>query len=439
MLRYSAGVRETPSHTIPLFLLPFPPFRAALPTTHNLLRKMKLVKTFAMGAVALATIASSAFAADLGTVRITGSSAFRAASLNAIKALYTTTGTNPLVYGWAGTGSFTGSTYAIFDGNLAGGDTVRIETNFTGSSAGIQTIAQQSPVLTIPFINVARGSLSSGGTSGLATPVTNFAADIAMSDVVVGLTPWSGDGYNGLASPGADPVGVIPFYWVANGNAHASLTNVTNQIVKAAAADSLRVSFFSQNNADSGAVRVIGRNFDSGTRLTAYEEADYGALTTATQFEPTTASGTVTALTKYHAETVLGVAFGLGESGYASGGSVAGVYARPISSGLNFISYLGRSDAKAAVLAGARLLTYNGVSAPLSGVDATDNVPFVNGTYSFWSYEHMYYADSHSGDAVTNIADLVATKIATVTAANSGIANGDMKVVRGGEGQAITP
>ena len=39
MVRYSAGVRETPCRTNTLIPHTFPPFRAALPTTHNLLEK----------------------------------------------------------------------------------------------------------------------------------------------------------------------------------------------------------------------------------------------------------------------------------------------------------------------------------------------------------------------------------------------------------------
>jgi len=406
---------------------------------------MKNLKLITASLLALAA-AGSAFAADLGTVHLTGSSAFRSATLNATKALFKTSGAHPLKYGWAGSGSFTGSTYAIFDGELLTGDTVIIATNFTGSAAGIQAIVQTAPVLSIPYLNTAYASLSTGGTSGLATPVVTATSDIAMSDVQVGLTPFQRDTDKGVVSPVDAPVGVIPFYWVANNGSNAAITNITNQMGKAVGAGGIPLSFWTGNNADTGLVRVVGRNADSGTRLTAYEEADYGAATPVTQYQPTPVSntvtgGTITGLQLYPAETVLGITFGAGKSGYSSGGTLANQFQRPSAAGINFVGYVGRSDAIAAISSGTgRLLSYNGVLAPLTGTQAQLDAPFINGTYSFWSYEQMYITDDHagSGDAVETVSELLATQIKTVNASASGIPLSDMKVLRSGEGQVIT-
>jgi hypothetical protein len=408
---------------------------------------MKLVKTLALGALALASVASS-FAADLGVVHVTGSSAYRAGALNGIKALFKTTGTTPLQYGWTGTGAFTSSTFAIFDGELndGSGNTIRIATNFTGSAAGVQAIVEV-PALSIPYLATARGSLSAGGTSGLSTPAGTATSDIAFSDVSISLTPFQRATDKAVTSPpsAAAGVAVIPFFWVANGGANSNITFMTNQLAKAVGAGGIPISFWSNNSADTGLVRVVGRNADSGTRLDAYEESGYGAATPATQYQPTpVTTNTTTAITGlqlYPAETVLGISFAAGKSGYPSGGNLVTQLTRP-SSGVNFVSYLGRSDAVAALAAGARLLSYNGITPTITGVAANYtsawDTAYVNGSYSFWSVQQMYYTDNHVADTVANIAEALAAQIVATPSSVAGINLADMKVVRGGEGQVIT-
>ena len=85
---------------------------------------------------------------------------------------------------------------------------------------------------------------------------------------------------------------------------------------------------------------------------------------------------------------------------------------------------------------GATILSYNGVlpEAP----SATSFPSFTNGKYSYWSSEHLYYNNQSTGTGT--VAELLATGIAVPAVAGlSGIANGDMNVNRGGEGQVIVP
>ena len=149
MLRYSAGVRETPCHTILFFLLSFPPFRAALPTTHNLLRKMKLVNKLAAGFLAAAAI-NLASAADI-SLYITGSTAFRKAEYAAIANYLINVANvgNPLPNTTAkaaflnnnGTTVLNGSNQAVFTVTGTPGNSVTIYCGQGGSSGGLRYTA----------------------------------------------------------------------------------------------------------------------------------------------------------------------------------------------------------------------------------------------------------------------------------------------------------
>lgn len=403
---------------------------------------MKSFKLLAAGVLAASSLVS-AFAADLGTVYITGSSAFRVATVNAISGLYV-----PSTLQVGSVGSLTGSTYAIWKGTLVStGDTVTICTSFNGSAAGVQAIVQTTTggiagnpanVPAIAYIDPAISlAPAPSATTALTLGAYTHSSDIALSDVRVELTPFRrATDLAAIESPNS-PVGVIPFYWVKNNGANAAINNVTHQMVKAAAANSLRLSFFTGVDADTTAVRIVGRNPDSGTRLTAFEEAGFGALSTATQFLPsgatqtTAGSGDITSFSLWPAETVLGISFGVGQSGYASGSTLRDVMKRTSSAGA-IITYLGLSDATNAVSGGATILPYNGVTPDTAAPWTT----FVSGKYSFWSFEHLFYNETAS-DAVIQIGDEIAQEIKDNQAAGSGIPVGLMNVKRSGEGKVI--
>ena len=415
---------------------------------------MKIKTLFTAGLLALVT--GSAFAADLGVVYITGSSAYRVATVTAIQALY-----KPATLQVGSVGALNGSTYAIFKGELLSGDTVTICTDFTGSAAGVQAIVQTTTngltgqpanIPAVKYIDPATVlAAAPSSTTALTTPTYTHGSGIALSDVNYYLTAFT-RATDLTPNEAADsPVGVIPFYWVKNNGASASITNITNQIVKGLAAGGLPLSFFSGATTGSDLttqVRIVGRNADSGTRLTAFEEGGYGALTVATQYAPSGAtqgtngsgqaagSGDITSFSLWQAETILGLPFAAGESGFASGGTLATVMTRTSSAG-PIVTYLGKSDAKAAVTGGATVLSYNGVM-PEDPVTATSFPSFTSGKYSFWSYEHLYYNNQTTGTGT--IAELLATEVKKpANAALSGIDLASMMVSRGGEGQVVTP
>ena len=414
---------------------------------------MKIKNLVTAGLLALATAASS-YAADLGTVYITGSSAYRAATNSSIQALF-----QPATLQVGSVGALSGATYAIFKGTLLGGDTAIICTDFTGSAAGVQAIVQTTTnglvgqpanVPAVKFIDPATSlAAAPSSTTALSTPTYTHAAGVALSDVNYYLTPFTRatdltpNEYSGGA------IGVIPFYWVKNNGASASITNISNQVVKGLASGGLPLSFFSGNSADTTTVRIVGRNADSGTRLTAYEEGGYGALTTATQYAPSGAtqgtngsgqaagSGDITSFSLWQAETILGINFNAGESGFASGGTLAAVMGRTSSAG-PIVTYLSKGDANTAVGLGATVLSYNGVTPEAPSTASSSLTSFIEGKYSFWSYEHLYYNNQTAGTAT--VAELLGAEVSTTAqSALSGIAMGLMHVNRGGEGTVVTP
>src|SRR5262245_53252449 len=122
---------------------------------------MNILKASVASLVAV-VFAQSAFA-DV-TIRITGSSAFRAATHTAIKNLMDLSGTNN-DYAYNGT-NFTVANFAIFRGTIQGiPGTVTIKTSWSGSVAGVRDLVTSNPV---SFLPDATG-VSAAGTSGAST------------------------------------------------------------------------------------------------------------------------------------------------------------------------------------------------------------------------------------------------------------------------------
>ena len=184
-------------------------------------------------------------------------------------------------------------------------------------------------------------------------------------------------------------VGVVPFVWVRNAGAPATLSNMTNQLAKAVLNNpGIPLSMFTANAADAGTlVYATGRNNDSGTRLDAFAESGFGIGGTPVQVD---GSGTTDPL----ADTVVagawvagadGIAFWDPSLGYSSGGTLA---TEMSATGSNtvlpgwLVTYLGINDSNN-VNAGNNDMTYNGVAYSVNNVQ--------QGEYSFWSYEHLLY------------------------------------------------
>lgn len=363
--------------------------------------------------VGVATVSLSSAAHAQTELRLTGSTAFRSATHEAIKKI--------LAPGYRAAhtaGSFAQAGQAIFRGTV-GTEEVIIRTSWSGSVGGVQTVSQNLDVNFLP----ASALPESGTTANAATGTEAGKPDVAMTDNFQAATPFP--------SPELEDklVGVIPFKWVASKGAPAGLSNINPQLAQAVfGAGSAALSLFTGLAADEGMkVFATGRDPDSGTRLTTFAEAGVGVNAEVVQYQPTVSSGAVTGHVHWPETVVNGITFRTGNGGYSSGGSlVATMGATTAALSGYYVSYMGLSDATAAIAAGAKELTYNGVLYSL------DNVK--NGLYTFWCYEHLMYKKTLTGVKKT-VADTLANQIDTVDAP---IKRSDMRVSREADGGLVT-
>ena len=391
------------------------------------------------------------------TIVITGSSAYRA---NVDAAL--------LHLGFTATAWITGKTSA--NGNAAlytGSGTYAgylVKTSWSGSAAGIQTVAATSPTKTVGvFADTDTGALADPRSGG-----NQVRPDIAMADNTQASTKFNGTflgtTYNALKKADVTPtvgsvktsqsVGVVDFVWLLSksaGQAPYSYTSDTLSMSSQIAQAILKgqgyvpLSLFTGNSTDTAtSVYATGRDPDSGTRITTFAESAVGVNSVVQQWKPTIAAGVVTSIALYPASVINGVTVPLGEGGESSGGTVAtnlsatGPAATAASSadgvGGFLVSYVGISDATTAISGGAIRLKYNGI--PYS----QDNIK--NGYYTFWGYENLFYRSTQAADDITNsthkvvFGNALASKIYNVDAS---IFITDMKVSRSFDGGVVTP
>jgi hypothetical protein len=402
-------------------------------------------------------------------VYITGSTAFRGAATTAIQNIFDSPPTFAFSNNSATVG---GANQAIFNGNI-GGNPYQISTSWSGSEAGIQTVADATQ--TVAFI--------ADGTIGTLSPGTSVAAgaeahhpDVAFSDTFQSTSAFNGT-FGGVTyaalteSPGTSaghgsPVGIVPFKWCANNG--ATITNITSQQARALYKSSfgkLPLALFTGASADeTKPVVALGRNPDSGTRLTAFAESGVGALATVKQLQPQdstgalvkTTSATISKFVQWPIETINGVSTGTtGNSGYASGGDLSKAMRAPttdpvsvVSGGthsyaaadLTRIAYLGTGDADSNLLnapagtAGVEL-AYNGVTLGNVGGDYNTVTALTEGKYTFWGFEHVLYNASTIAAAVQTAADKLATQIHDTDAT---VRLSSMKVTRTTDGANVT-
>lgn len=480
-------------------------------------------------AVALATPAF----ADV-TVRITGSTAFRAATNHAISNVFAAAGNSLTKHGYAGA-SDAGANIAVWRGTISGiAGTVIVKSSFQGSTGGIQTLDQ----------NKTRSDWGQDTWSGSAqtgTDGTTVTADVAAGDSFQASTIYN-------STTLVDKVvGVIGFVWLKGGAAQGtgstppagSWTNMTSLNARSFLGGKTSLQIFTGNTADAGQFAVAqGRDEDSGTRLETFAVSGFGTLSKPLQYEsnytagstvvsrvfvannggagytsaPTvtfsasggsgaaatalinagkvvgftvtnggsgyTANPTVTFnntgtgftatatartirgpyLAPHSPQTVLGDFQAIGTSGYASGGTLAGQVNNPASlttpvyTSLGLVdstlpngtfyptSYMGKSD-NASVNGGKNALSYDGVFyiGDGTGANATEHADVIqNGTYSFWSFSHIYYRSTDVGTDKATVADAIALEVKTNTAPDSGVTLASMTVSRATDAAAIT-
>jgi hypothetical protein len=358
---------------------------------------MKTKAFFAASALSLAMAPITQ--ADV-TINITGSTAFRAVTHQAI--LNAMTGETAA---WEGTSPTLGSANkACFKGSVAGiTGTTTVNCNWSGSVTGMAAVG--AGVATSGWIDPDTATFASATASPFgnvyavgAAPKTSVIPTVACSDVYQAST---------TVSAALDDVigGVIPFKMVASESAPVTLTNITDQLHEALwVQGSQQQSLFTGNAADTNLVYAVGRDAGSGTRVTRLAETRYGIAKPVTQWRVTTSSGVASDVRLWPSLVEEATAPSnmandptqQGNGGYTSGSVIATIMGSTSASvnirdaantilvgGQNvcFISHLGLSDAATAIAAGAKELTYNGAAY------TQDNVR--NGKYTDWGYLHV--------------------------------------------------
>ena len=400
---------------------------------------MKALKC--LTAAVVAVLSSAALSAQTATtLRLTGSTAFRKAVVVAIQNILQPGYT----YGYSGT-SVTSANQQVFVGTTKTTNLpVVIKCSWAGSAGGVQTIAQQSPAITVStWLSETLNTLTTTGAASLNSGNiydSPTAADVAMSDVFQSSTKFYGTGYNTLVD---NEVGVVPFVWtkgLTNDTAvQASLAKVTNMTALAARqilAGGAPLSLLTGDPNDASVmVYAMGRDEDSGTRITTLAESGFGVFSNPAQFQATVTSSTVTAIIPWPAATLLGFSYPEGHSGYAGGGQLAAALNAPVASGTTYqgskfvlMGYFGVNDATA-VNSGNNNLTYNGTAYSVQGIQ--------EGQYTFWGYEHLFYRSSLAGNQLT-VANQIRDQVKTADAVQSGVLLTSMHVSRPTEGGVIS-
>jgi hypothetical protein len=432
------------------------------------------------------------------TVDITGATAFRQATLKAIKAKYLTGASFKFGHDQTTTGgtAYTGSTRSIWIGTFPGvtGNTT-IRTHFTGSVEGIRALVGVALPAEHTYYNVSVldsanatatgeevGSLGSSNTA-------NDPAEIAFSDVSKASTPYS----SYTLQPASPACGVVVFTMLTNEG--SPITNVTSQQFRGLMTQGyLPLSMFTGNASDTAPVLATGRNDGSGTRTTYLAETGYGITKTVKQYVAVDGNGThIEALQEVpqggknnpltgdlatyngtygpitqsvsNASTVWAQDVA-GNGGYNSGGTLrsdmgklanavriftaSGSYALGTSAATTkqayLVTWLSVGDAKTARNAGGIVCGFNGVRLDAFGnqsytgdlTDATDIAKVTEGAYTAWGFQQMYCRnDAYSGNVKKVYDEIKAAIPAEISTA--GIALTAMHVGRPSDGGTVTP
>ncbi len=383
-------------------------------------------------------------------ITITGATAFRQATIQAIYDAYDSVGEIGTDF-WVGSTSGSATSVAalteqntvIFRGKFPGvtGNATVVRTAFNGSVAGLRAIAGSGNVTCINPTALGTNSTIQTGLSASQSLRPTFS----FSDVFQSTSPITTDNTGApieFGPVGSSRVGVVTFCMVANDGAPANLTNVTNQQARALWFNGVqKLSLFTGDPADTKLVLATGRNDGSGTRSAYLTEWTYGVANTVKQYTHTSTglsanvtsgvgNGTITALTLVpgngtgtgnfstgranDASTLWGNT-AVGNGGYNSGSSLLTLMAYTSSNvtiyngqsqtgqpnrDVVLLTWLSSADSRDAAVGGAKILAYNGVSVtPIpavgsyqgTGFNEADFKKIATGAYSAWSYQHLYY------------------------------------------------
>lgn len=370
-------------------------------------------------------------------ITLTGSTAFRGETHDAI--LNVLSGE---VYAYTGS-NLTTASQAIFTGTLSG-TSVIIKTSWSGSISGIVSVRNSANVNCLPNSTPQ----SAGGTANATTGTEARVPDLAFSDVSFTSTPFSS------ASLQEREVGIIPFQYVASFSARANLTNITSQNARQLWNDGFLPLAMATGSPDDRTTTItstwgtdnyggpiprmlfaLGRNAGSGTRFVYLAEPGIGVNSAIQQWDPRSfiSGNNLTNHVLWPQETVDGILYPEGNSGYSSGGQLISVMRLNTEAGIGgaYISFLGVNDAAAITAptgSGAgpgKTLTYNGVAYSPDAVK--------EGQYTAWSFQQLINRAPLGGTLQT----FVNAMVPAIKAADP-IYNG-LQVSRSSDGATVFP
>lgn len=431
----------------------------------------------------LAGFAASA-SAQTTEITITGATAFRQATMQAIYDAYNSVGalgtSFNVCHDFNGNNlsQLIASNKAVFSGTFPGitGTTV-IRTSFNGSAEGLNAIAgNNNPTFLQTSALGTPGAVITGNTT---SPTETLRPKFSFSDVYQSTTPVDNVTLNPV---GSSTVGVVTFCMIANEGAPADLTNVTIQQARALWKNGIqKLSLFTGDPTDTSYVFATGRNDGSGTRAAYLTEWTYGVANLVNQYIATstgTSGNTINRITLVpqnglgtgnyttsganNASTLWGNS-NVGNGGYSSSSALRtlmgltsanvtvydGENDEPMLEQQNclLLTFLSSADSLNASTNGAKILAYNGVSiTPIaasgsfqnSGFSEADFKKIATGAYSAWSYQHLYYHGSLSANEQSWYNSMKTTYLPTglQTTAN-GVRLADLSVSRPDDGFPI--
>ena len=235
----------------------------------------------------------AAQAASAATFEITGATAFRAATIDSIKALYVANGAAFRFSHNATTeAKFNGADVITFEGTITGLGATVIRCSFNGSIEGLRAMAQPGQTgidgsngdPSFLKLSTLTEAATIGGTNieNVANNSTNTEralAEMAFSDTDKAISPYAGNDMVG-ASPGIAVFGLV----VSEGA--SEITNVTAANYNSLLTNGfVRMSQLTGNSAHDGRkVFCTGRNDGSGTRSSYLTEMGFGAANPVQQY-----------------------------------------------------------------------------------------------------------------------------------------------------------
>ena len=324
---------------------------------------------------------------------ITGSTAFRSQAFAACQALYdggnyssANNGTVNAISSSDSRWTMTGTAANL--GITSGSDTLTIHALWTGSVQGLSALKNKDQLVFL-----------ASATPQDTTLKTNTAS-ACLSDV------FSAPTLDPLPSASffEQPVAVQPFIFVkslASGGVQ-SVTNITWQQLNTflgSSGGSVPLSYLTGKPGDySTNIYMVHRTKDSGTRVTAVQEAKKIGTISVNYYDPTSDSYIPATTNRGPAQ------FG---PGYVGGGDVKAVM-QTNTIGNQAIAYLSYSDAKTISSPNwSQMLSYNGEYpianyTPGSTIATNDFTPICTGKYSFWAFEMLDWPQSSQYSTYTD-------------------------------------